>query len=152
MRNEYKYEEVYFLRYNSGEREFKHEHVVIDQYELDEFFGEVAAQDVRKIYIETLKIKAPYAFDIINDTQVDVSYISINVNALDSELNKLAKAILEQALEVSGDDDVYDYFPDLVFAFYQICDRYKRFDIYNDVIAVLNNFENTIGDDKWEKA
>jgi len=69
---------------------------------------------------------------------VNVTVISLNTLDIDNELKVLQAEILEHSKTVSGDDDYYDYFPDKVDAFYQICDHFKKLAFYNETLKILN--------------
>lgn len=126
---QYKYEEVYLYRYQSDEA-FKKEHIVYDEYETEELLGEEQAKKIAKIYYA----KA----NILEEDGVNVTRISVNTLDLDNELKALQAEILEISKTVSGDDDYYDYFPDKVNAFCQVCEHFKKVAFYNETVKILN--------------
>ena len=137
-----KYEIIYIERYNNGERNFKREHTVFDSFETEDLLGEEKAFEIYQLYAEKAKL-------FIQDSLcVDITRIQINLNDLDNELNALANEVYEHSKRVGGDDDSYDYFPDLVYAFRQICQAVKRFDVYNEVAMTLNERLNYNEDDE----
>ena len=136
-----RYQTIYIRRYNNGERNFKREITVFNEYETEELLGEEKTKEVFKIYQKQ-------AFGEENSSY-DITSFSIDIDNTQEELKKLQTEILEQAETVSGDDDVYDCFPDLVFAFEQICEKLNSFDIYNETLKTLDTMENTIADGNW---
>ena len=133
MRTEYKYETFYIKRYNNGERNFVNERTIFNNFETQELLGEDQTLKILKIYAKKAKI------DIWReDDQFDITSITLNLNEIDKEIEKLVSEVLKQSETVSGDDDVFDYFTDLVFAFNQICDKYNKLDKYKEIVEYLN--------------
>ena len=147
-----RYETIYIVRYNNGERNFKHERTTLDSYQVDDFFGEERdSANTRNLYYERLKELAPYAYEYIDkDAFCDITHIGYTVGEEDAFVKDLSIELLEHSKSVGGDDDTYDYFPDLVWAFEQICRRFKKTGVYNTVIAELNKRDNTIADEPWK--
>ena len=126
---EYKYENVYLYRYQDGVA-FEREQLVFDHYYTEELLGEEQAKTVAKIY---------YAKANMSERDgVNLSVISLNTLDIDNELKALQAEIIEHSKTVSGDNDYYDYFPDKVDAFYQICDHFKKLAFYNETLKILN--------------
>jgi len=143
MSNAFNYETIYIIRLYNGERNFTRERTTFDNYETEELLGEKRAKELCVEYLTKAKL------DTSND-YTDITNVRINTLDLNNELNKLKLEILEQAKTVSGADDTYDYFPNLVFAFYQICIKTNSIPFYNTIIPILNSMENTIAEDQWE--
>ena len=129
------YKTIYIERYNNNERMFKKEHILIDTFAFEEAFGEAFTDEFKTKAFERLKIAD-------GDMTCDINYININMDNIDFDLYCLRKELLEQSVTVSGDDDVFDYFPDLVFAFYQICKALDKFDYFKTVETDLNRILN----------
>ena len=129
MRN--KYEDVYLVRYLNGERNFKNERTVFNHYETSELLGETQAAALLQLYAKGALLKA--------GEQADITRIQIDTNDLDKELDKLKEQVLVGS--IGADDDTFDYFPDLVFAFQQICELFKKTELYNEVAKILNDGE-----------
>ena len=140
---EKKYEEVYIERYLDGERNFKNERTVFDENETESLLGEEKAYEIFLIYAKKAKIPLQKFIAMRNITR-----IQINTLDLDNELNKLKAELIEQTETVGGDDDAYDYFPDLVYAFNQICEKFNRLDIYNQTAVELNKLLDYEEDDE----
>ena len=125
-----KLKQVVIERYNNEERNFKRERTAFNAFEVEELLGEQTAFDIYTMFAKKLNIK--------DKSIKDITVISINIHDLDNELKALQNELYEQAKTVSGDDDAYDYFPDLVYAFAQICEEFDRKDIYNETVERLN--------------
>jgi len=140
------YENIYIVRHNNGERNFRNERTILDSYALDDFFSEnvqVAMSDegkvIRKLFVDRLKIIAPYALVYLDDNEYcDITSIQYETANPQKKLDELRIQLIEQSKSVSGDDDSYDYFPDLIFAFNQVCDKLDRLDFYKSVASELN--------------
>jgi len=127
---EVKYRTIVIERYNNGERNFKHERTAFDAFEAEELLGEQDAFKIYDMFVRKLNIESKI--------MKDLTTLSINIRDLDNELKTLQDELYKQAESVSGDDDAYDYFPDLVYAFEQICKDVERKDIYNETADKLN--------------
>jgi len=126
-----KYEDIYIKRYQNKERNFKEEVTVFNSFEIEELLGDERTFEMgEEIALKALK-------DHYEDN-TDITRITIDTDKLDEELKKLQNEIREQAIGVSGDDDAYDYFSDIIYAFYQICDRFGERALYNETADLIN--------------
>lgn len=141
MSKEAKYEKIYLIRYNNGERNFKHERTVFDYYQIEELMGEKRTNELILEFLKKAKLDT-------SNLYVDITKISFNALDIDNELNKLANEIYKHSETVSGDDDTYDYFPDLIYAFEQICESLKQDAFYNKVVLKLNKILEYDEDDE----
>jgi hypothetical protein len=135
-----RYKDIYLTRYLNGERNFKREHKVFDYYETEELTGEKAIDIANTYYLS--------AFGDTNDSFPDITRIQIDLEHLDEEISKLFVEVIEHSETVSGDDDVFDYFPDLVWAFKQICLAVDKIEVYERLVYIL--YENKYEDYKDE--
>jgi len=137
-----KFKDIYIIRYLNGERNFFNERTAFNFYETEQLLGEEKTFQIAALFKDKIS-------DYPLDSQADITRITLDLNNLNKELDKLSKEIYEHSKTVSGDDDVFDYFPDLIYAFYQICEQLNRLDYYNKVISYLNE-NNIIADDPYE--
>ena len=142
-----RYKEIYIIRYNNGERNFRNERTIFDSFQNEEFFGD-KAKEVEVLYIERLKEVDPKAFEYYSE-YTDITSIQVDLNNLDRYMSRLKEEIYNHSKTVSGDDDSFDYFPDLIYAFLQICEHLNRKDDYNEVVTYLNE-NDIIADDKYD--
>jgi len=143
----YNYVDIYLIRYQNGERNLKSETTIFNNYETEELLGEETAKIIQKIFYEK-------AFPNSNINEIeeytDITRIQLNRNKSVEEIRKISAQILDQSQTIGGDGDAFDFFPDLVFAFEQICDKVIELEpkhkqaivnIFNDVIKYLNEKE-----------
>ena len=135
------YKTVYIVRYLNGERNFRNERTVFDNFQIEELMGEERAQEICQELNKKANLEAE---------NNDITSISIKPSEAEEKLIGLKGELIGQASTVGGDDDSFDYFPDLVFAFEQICKAFNRIDIYNSVLPILNDLDALDGHDKWE--
>ena len=144
-----RYEEIYIARYNNGERNFKREITIFDQFYNEQLFGEQGVKQLIEIYAQKLKETNPIAHSYFED-YTDLTVISIDIDNLDEEMRELKDEIYEHSKTVGGDGDSFDYFPDLIFAFQQICEQLDRKEDYNEIVRYLNE-NDIIADDTYEE-
>ena len=140
-----RYKDIYIERWNNGERQLKGEVTVFDFYRTEELMGVLPTLQVQLIYAQHAKIEL--------SEYTDLTCVTVDLDEKDSNSDPLAEIkddIIEQANTVSGDDDCYDYFPDMIYAFYQVCEQLNKQSDYDEIINILNTMENTIGDGPWE--
>ena len=144
-----KYEELYIVRYLNGERNFRREITVYDHYRTEEVFGDKEAMSICKLYADqiakTNKAFTGYAF---NDYVFDITTIQFDLKNLGQQLSRLANELIIQSENVGGDDDSYDYFPDLVFAFQQVCEHFDKKELFNETADLVN--ANLPQEDKYD--
>ena len=130
------YHDIYLIRYLNGERNFRNEQTITDEYLLEAFFEEKQVASIQKIYTDRLKEAAPYALEYIYEDHD--SYAITKVNYSKNDLPALAADLIALKDTLGGDDDTFDYFPDLIYAFQQICEFFKQPEIYNSVARYYN--------------
>lgn len=129
----------YLLRDNAGEREFTKERILFDLYDLSEIMGETEAEQLLDKICEKLSLK--------RDGEYYLTSVTLNMGELDKELESLSEQILEAFESLGADDDTFDYFPDFVRAFQQICEQTNKKYFFNELIKILNEEEyNDIGE------
>ena len=129
-----KYKEVYIKRWNNGEMNFKNERTIVNGYELEMVMGSEWTQN---ILLEVAK-----KCDIPNDGELwDITTMQFDQENIEEELKELIPQIWEHFEHKGADDGTYDYFPDLMYAFEQICIAFRREDIYNTIALELNEKE-----------
>ena len=124
------YKKIFIERYNNGERNFSKERTLFDQFQISEAFGEEVAFEMSQQFAKLANID-------LNE-YADLTFVEINEDAIEDELNDLKFELLDQLDVVGADDDQYDYIPDLVYAFEQICRELNAIDFYNRVIEEVN--------------
>jgi hypothetical protein len=125
------YETIYIARYNL-DRTFENEIVTLDSYLIEELLGEQETN----VIMRQAQIKA--FGDILDKDLSNITQITYEAAALDEFITDLIAELYKQSESVSGDDDSYDYFPDLVFAFKQICKATNRQELCEVVIKQIN--------------
>jgi hypothetical protein len=137
--NKMRYKDVYIARYNNGDYNFSHEETVFNEYEVAELMGDEFAAKVLK----DIAKKA----NLVENENIDITRISLDEDDIENELKKLEIELYKFNESVSGDDSYYDYFPDIVYAFQQICEAFNKREVYERVIEYLNRFRE---DEKFE--
>ena len=135
-----KYKEMYIKRWNNGEMNFKNERTIVDGYELEMVMG---AEWTQNILLEVAK-KCDVAFlgHIPSNGELwDITTMQFDQENIEEELKELIPQIWEHFEHKGADDGTYDYFPDLMYAFEQICIAFGREDIYNTIALELNEEE-----------
>lgn len=137
-KNKMRYKDLYLIRHLNGERNFKNEVTVFNHHETDElFYGD--PEKVKKIAFEYYqKTFGVEQAEHLIDSQPDITRITIDIENKNTELIELYLELSEHSETVSGDDDSYDYFPDLIYAFRQICKQLGELDYFKTVASVLN--------------
>lgn len=125
-----KNKDIYMIRYLNGRRNFKRESTVFNEYETEELLGEKQTQLIAVEYFEQAKLEYVEG--------ADITRISIDTDNITEELRQLNRELLQHSIRVGGNDDEYDYFPDLVYAFEQICEAFDMLDYYHKVVEDLN--------------
>jgi len=137
-----KYKTVYIIRYNNGEMNFKFERTVVNGYELMEAMGEAYALNILKEVAIKVGIK-----EGDEEQLIDITEMSFKQSEARTEIRKLIPQIWEHWDHRGADDGTFDYFPDLIYAFQQICEAFKCCDIYNEVATECNEKEyNELGE------
>lgn len=152
MEKKYEGKTIYIQRWNNGERVFKREHTVFDECEISSVFSGLCetpteSYEIRKMIADGIKgIHGQELFD----KETDITSITLNINDIDNEVDKLANEILDMTDSVGGDDDTFDYFPDIVCAFCQICETLDMMNKYNELISKLNTILGyTVKDEEY---
>ena len=141
--------ELYIARYNNGERNFKEEMTIFDAFELTEILDEDEVKALHKKLCDKLSIDNDYFKHDENTYPFDITKVNVPKN-VDLFLYALNKQLFQQAVTVSGDDDTYDYFPDLLYAFLQICEHLNKLDYYNNLVPALNRvLDYNEGDEEY---
>ncbi len=136
---------IYIKRYNNGERNFSDEVTIFNEYELEEILTEKETLYIYAALADNLKAQNDEFEDLQCVCDITRIYVQPDIKQF---LYKLKNELLTQSVTVSGDDDSYDYFPDLVYAFAQICKQLKQVDYYNDIIKQLNRILDYNEDDE----
>jgi hypothetical protein len=132
-----RYKDIYIERYNNGERNFSRERTVFDYYETQELMGEDKANKVAFEYYKEAFGEAK-AKQIVRNHYTDITRVAFDLDNLAPKIKIFADELIEQATTVGGDDDSFDYFPDLVFAFKQICEAVGYNETYKEIVSILN--------------
>ena len=139
-----KYIDVYFERWCNGERQFQcvNERTVFDSCEIDSIFRTGAIQgsevmQIRKMIVDGIKNRCGQELD--DSAYSDITTIQFDREKVDLILAEMGDECVSQAHSVSGDDDVYDYFPDLVGVFEQACVYFDEKKLYNDFVKKINH-------------
>jgi len=129
MENE-RYETLYIVSY-VGEYNLKHSRLLIAVDELEEY---------SKVLYSFAMSQIRVAFDIDDNYISDVHSISGTIAQLKEyaiENSKYLFELLNQPYGVGADDGHYDYFPDLVDQFKQLCKQTDMNALYNETIDNL---------------
>jgi len=126
------YKEIYIVSF-VGEYELKHARPIIDFFSLSEYSKELHALVVKHVQTHS---------------SIDEDYISYlhYMSGTDEELKKKAFDNAEYLIEVlnngvGADDGHYDYFPDLVEQFKQLCQQLNLRDLHNETVKKLKEHD-----------
>ena len=128
------YKTTYIISY-VGEYNLKHSKVTLDLNQLEDFDKELFNQAM-------INIKKRF--------NIDDDYIScvIEINAKQSKALQIVNDnkdylfyLLNKPYGIGADDGHYDYFPDLVEQFKQLCLAFDTKEIYNETIKQLKEHE-----------
>jgi hypothetical protein len=128
-----KYKTIYIKRYNDGERNFKRERTVFDFFEIEELLGVTRTNELLKELCD----RAQIAFEM----GVNLTEVQVDLDKIDEDIEQLNKEVIEKMGEVSGDDDAYDYFPDLLAAFEQVCVQLNKKEVYLKTYEIYEKSE-----------
>ena len=145
MENE-KYQEIYVISY-VGEYTLKHAKILANIFDLEEFdtsFDTDLANTIRKTVKKVFNIEEEFTF---------ISRLS----GTNSELKKIAFEnseylieLLDQPYGIGADDGHFDYYPDLVDQFRQLCVKINEIELYNETIKKIKAHKEYSEDEEVE--
>jgi len=119
------YKTIYVYSY-VGEYELKQSTPVIDFYDLEEFNKELHTLTLKTLQLE----EEPCYLHKIT---------SKDFHAVASENSMYILSLLDRPYGVGADDGHYDYFPDLVDQFRQLCEQTDNAKLYNLTIKLIRS-------------
>ena len=137
---ENKFKDVYITSY-IGEHALQHARLVIDFDALESFDASIAEDFRREINL---------CLDQKEDTYISDLYC---VQGTDERLKEIAIANSELLIEqldrgIGADDGHFDYFPDLVDQFRQLCEKINAIELYNETIKKIRAHEEYSDEDE----
>lgn len=129
------YFEIYKEFPNKSYHGFK---VIYNRHELDDIISDMGFQKAKRGYLKRIlkkRVERGKIYDLMNlgqtgDPDIHATYIELRGTEEDFQkwIKYLGKYVLDKAPDVSGDDEFFDYYPDLLDVFAQVCHAFDKND------------------------